>query len=67
MEAASGVSVDDNGLDIGEIPLADNGNGKGKTLNDANVPSVTPSSVCDVATLELYLPSSGTRGTMWCL
>ena len=62
MEAASGVSVDDNGLDIGKIPLADNGNSKGKTLNNANVSGVTPSRVFGVATLEPYLPTSGPSG-----
>ena len=53
-----GVSVDNNGLDIGKIHLADNGNGKGKTLNDANVSSVSGG----VITLEPYLPFSGTSG-----
>ena len=61
MEAASGGNVDNNGLDIGKIPLAGDGNGKGKTLNDANVCGVTSSSVFGVATLEPYLPS-GTSG-----
>ena len=63
MEAASaGGTVDDNGLDIGKIPLADDGNGKGKTLNNANVSSVIPSREFGVATLEPYLSTFGPSG-----
>ena len=56
--SASGVNVDDNGLDIGKLPLADDGSGKGKTLFKANVSSVTPSREFSGATLEPYLPTS---------
>ena len=49
--SASSVNVNDNGLNIFKIPLADDGNGKGKTLN-TSVSSVTPSRESSVAILE---------------
>ena len=42
--------------------MANDGNGKGKTLNNTNVSSVTPSRESGVATLEPNLPTSGTSG-----